>query len=323
MKSKRSYGRRSRYRPYIRAGFRLASNLAGRYVGYKMRQMTSSRRTDGVGVTDQYDKKTVYRKKRMPRRMRKRWSKKKRGFDSMLLKRLATKTVVINGTATNFWTDSSQRSCIVHLYGKNGTDRGSAEIGTDDVWTVASNDPITNEQIEKICFESAVLDFTVSNTGESTLEFDVYEFYAGGLRNHITNNWGSDQGIAQSVTPVMGGTGVPLDLDSRGVTPFEFPLMGKYGWKILKKTKFLISPGKAFTYQYRDPRNRFISGTDIFRSTLGSDLSMKGATRSFLFLAKSVVGSGETDQSAFQVGATRVYRYKVIESNTVQSENLS
>lgn len=316
---------RGRYVPFVRSGVRFVSNMAGRYLRNKAVNYLSGRKkgsVDGIGVTDQYDRKLIYRKKRMPRRMRKRWRKKKRGFDAMLMKRLATKTIVFNDTlTTGDWVGSDQRNVLIHLYGKNGTDRAALEQGTHDVYDVLNNDPLTNETIEKAVFESAVLDFTCANTGQSTLEVDVYEFYSGGLRNHVTPNWGTDQASAQVDVPSPGGGPWNMNLDNRGVSPFEFPLMGRYGWKILKKTKFLLSPGKSFTYQHRDPKNRWISGSDVFKSTAGTDVAMKGATRSFLFLAKQQVGGGDLT-NRLSVGATRVFRYKVMESNRIESENL-
>lgn len=316
-----------RYAPFIRAGARFIGNVAGNYlrnraVNYMMGR-NRPRQTDGVGVTDQYDRKTIYRKKRMPRRMRKRWRRKKRSFDAMLIKRLGTKTIMFNDTLTAKWTGGGQRNVVQHLYGKNGLERsnvdGNLEVGNRDVFDIVNNDPLANEQVEKAVFESAVLDFTCANNGATTLEVDVYEFYSGSLKNHVTPNWGTDQGQAQSLVEQPSGAAGNLDLDDRGASPFEFPLMSRYGWKILKKTKYLLSPGKSFTYQYRDPRNRWIKGTDVFRSANGTDMVFKGATRSFLFLAKAQVGQPADAQNLFNVGATRVYRYKIMQNNRIQS----
>lgn len=300
-------------------------NMASRMAANKLQSMFTSTKSQksSSGVTDQYDKKTIYRKRRMPRKMRKRWSRKKRNFDSMLIKKLATKTIVLNGTIGAAWAGPSQRNNVIHIYGKNGTERAGSELGTDDVYRICTNDPQSDDQIEKVIFDSALIDFTVANTGATNLEFDVYEMYSGKLRNHITPNWGSDQGTAQIQTPVIGGGGVSLNLDARGVTPFEFPLMSRYGWRITKKTKFLLSPGKAFTYQYRDNRNRWVKGTDIFRNAAGTDMCLYGGTRTFLFLAKNVVGTDNESQNAYTVGTTRVYRYKVLQDNQIESENLS
>lgn len=316
----------SRYRPYIHAGVRFGARVAGRAArNWIMNKMTSYTKTrSGAGVTDQYDKKTIYRKKRMPRRQRKRWSKKKRGFDAMLLKRLATKTVVFNDTLdTGNWVGGLQRNLVVHLYGKYGTDRGAptqqVEVGTNDVYTTMNNDNASNESIEKICYESAILDFTTTNSGTSQLEVDVYEFYTGALRQD-TQSWGFDQSLAQAATPLINGGPGNMDLDARGVTPFEFPLMSRYGWKILKKTKYLLSPGKAFTYQVRDPKNRWVAGADVYKTSPNSDLCLRGATRSYLFIAKQVAGQPTDEVNRLVVGATRVYRYKILENNRIESE---
>lgn len=313
--------------PVLRLGARLAGHYAGKYARRKYdrwRRGTKQTVKSGMGVTDQYDKKTVYRKKRMPRKMRKRWRRKKGQFDSMLLKRLATKTIVFNDElSTGNWNGPTQRNLVVHLYGKNGSERGTngaLENGNRDVYDIMQNDPAANEEIEKICFESAVLDFTAANSGETTLEVDVYEMYTGGLRKQ-SPNWGTDQGQAQAVPPPGGGT-PNMDLDSRGISPFEFPFMSQLGYKILKKTKYLLSPGKSFTYQVRDPKNRWVRGTDVYESDNLQDYTLRGATRTYLFLAKPQVGQALDLDSRLSVGSTRVYRYKVLLNNKIESENL-
>lgn len=312
--------------PYLRAGARIAGRVAGRYVRSRYQQWRTKKQSirSGQGVTDHYDKRTIYRKKRMSRKMRKRWRKKKNQFDAMLLKRLGTKTIVFNDElTTGNWNGGTQRNLVVHLYGKNGTERGTGgaiENGNRDVYDIMINDPMSNEEIEKICFESAVLDFTAANSGDTTLEVDVYEMYTGGLRKE-SPNWGTDQGQAQAV-PAPGGGPATMNLDSRGVTPFEFPTMSTLGYKIIKKTKYLLGPGKSFTYQVRDPKNRWVKGTDVYESVNGNDFTLRGATRTFLFLAKPQVGQALDLDSKLSIGSTRVYRYKVLENNRIESENL-
>lgn len=299
---------RSRWAPYIRAGARVAGRLAYN-VGKSYVKSRFSKRSTTTGVTNQYDRKTVYRRRRMPRRRRRRWVRFVKRVQAVEDKALATKTLVFNSGDSQEWADGSQRFICMHLYGKNG---GGGELGAGDVWVMAKNDPNANESCEGMRFTSAIIDTTVYNGGETSLEFDVYEMYPTG-KNHITPSWTSDQQYVEVNTPGVDNVYNNIDILERGCTPFDFPMMTKLGWRILKKTKYIMSPGQTFTYQHRDPKNRFVPSINVDQEGASTDLILSGATRTFLIIAKPVPGVEGTNK--FAVGCTRTYRYKINQSN--------
>lgn len=312
----------NKYRPYAVAGARYGARLLAGYAGRKVGGYLKSRSIgqksrSGSGVTTQFDRTVQYRRKRMPRRKRKRWVNFVKKASYVEDKKLASNVVVFNNSLDRTIPDTEQQYAVVHMYGGNGEadDVGitSAEIGLRDIKNLCDNDDLVDSYNEQLIFKSAVLDMTINNTGVGKLELDIYEIVPYTRDARSATSWTQDQISAQSNTPGIGGS-TSLNIVQRGVTPFDFPLMSKLGYRVLKKTKFFTAAGQAFTYQMRDAKNRYFPCSRVYSSQNELNYIMNGMTKSLLIIGKIVVGD-EAGTQKFTVGCTRRYVYSVKQAN--------
>ena len=159
------YAFRNRNRSARSARFALSRSRTNTRTGNKMRS--------GVGVTTQHDARLIYRKKRMPRRLRKRWKRFKNKVLAVSEKDLGTQQVVINGS-TGSSNAVSGNQCIFEcsLYGLNSSSAvhndmrnvvTALPINAGDTPAVGlSVDPST-----KIMFQSAVSIVTGKQIGRA------------------------------------------------------------------------------------------------------------------------------------------------------------
>lgn len=269
--------------------------------------------TAGNGVTQQFDMKTQYRKKYMPK-------KKKRAWRRFLKKNLAadmanigTRSVIRNNQLDVTVGPTNQIYAAVSLFGRNGGSSTTDQCGSDDIQKVCSGDTEINGANEKVYFGSGVLDVTGRNVGNTQLEVDVYLIKYWGNADDHTATPIADVIAAQTQTPAIpGGSGTSLQLSDRGATPFQFPLLGKMGWRIISKKKYLVGSLQQFTYQIRDPRNYGYSQVGYNMGVSGSFVQVN-KTQTLLFVIKNAVGTLENGRMVF--GCTRTYSYKVIHDN--------
>lgn len=321
----------NRYAPYIRAagglyrGFRQFTQLRNRMRGGQSRTITTRRGVlSGQGVTNQYDKKLVYRKRRMPRYKKRRWIKYCKKVNAVAEKDLGTKTVVFSDAVqTSNSTDANNGLSFAYLYGAVS---GTAYINDLNSIVDAENALSGANATGKLLFQSGVLDVTIQNSSYyntnvegGTLELDIYELT--GSKRFLDGSSGRDiLGVfsqAASITPAVGGAPLTtsLALTNRGVTPFDLPqAMTEYGIKIWKKTKFILSFGQACTYQVRDPRRHVVDKAAIDRQ-LGSN--WPGMTRILLIVFKLLPYDISRTAPVAQItmGVTRKYMYKVAEKD--------
>lgn len=271
-------------------------------------------------MTNQYDVKTIYKRKSMPYRKKKRWIRTIRTNRALQMKSLATRSVVRNSTIIadyNPGLEDAQAFSVAALYGYNGTDVLNNEVGMSDIQNITQNDGDINDQADKFVFASACLDLTFNNVGTNKLEVDVYTVYCNG-RQHGAN-FSGDQSYVNANTPTIGG-GASLELNDRGATPFSFPGMSSLGHRVMKKVKHFVGAGEVFTHQVRDPRNVWINNYELQRFTPGTVFAKKGLTKYLLFIVKRVPGSEGNIQ--YRIGCTRSYSYKVLKENKTQDVNL-
>jgi len=169
------------------AGLAAAGSYAfGRRTTRNLRRVTSGR-----GITTQYDRSRVYRKKRMPRRKKKAWKRFVRKAQAAIDKTLGSYSIVLNDQVTVSATAETTDQAIGQfaLYPmKDGTNAwlndmaGIAAQFTTDFATTDST---------KWGFKSGILDLTVQNTSlDATdgngyaVEVDVYEMSS-------SSNWES------------------------------------------------------------------------------------------------------------------------------------
>lgn len=287
----------NRYAPYVRTAARVGKAL---YRGYTASRRYPKRATGG-GVTAQYDKTVQYRYRRLPRAKRRSAKRFNSRVNYVLDKQLATQTVLRNSSLSGTWVDGVQQTFAVCAYGWNGTD-DTLNGGMSDMRTIMAS-VFPSQENGKVRFMNCHVDCTFQNTGSTNTEVDVYEFYwrANEIYSSVTGAW--DDAAAE--TPTIGIVGASaLTRNSRGATPFEFPMLCRQ-LKIVKKTKHLVPVGQAFTVQMRERRNRVVTVNDV--NEYGS-FGCKGWTKGMVFVCKSTVGDVDGDGSC-KIGVTRTYRF--------------
>lgn len=311
-----SYGSRKRvnyYKPTWKTMASVGTGLLGAY-GKRLYSglYKTKTQTDGVGTTTQYDKTLVYRKKSMPRRKKRAYRKGFRKWQSYQLKQLGSKTLILNDQLSSGSTNSDLQGALSFcLYGMNGDADTTFDCGWRDLRVIMDNDgdfPISGGVNRgKALFGSGILDITMRNSGAS-VELDLYEvvftkqtMYTGNLKQMLID--------AFSQTPQVG-VATTLNLNVRGVTPFEAPLaIKRQGIKILKKEKYFLGDGAVATYQFRDAKNRRFNAENV--TNIGS--CARYQTRGFIAIFKRT--PGQTVAYNVSIGVTRKYLYKILNTN--------
>lgn len=291
--------------------------------------------TSGRGVTTQHDATKIYRKTRMPRYRRKRWKRFVRQVHAVAEKDMGTRSIVFNLSYSFNNADATKHGLAwTALYPSNST---TAFLNDLDFIAAAENagNPTaaageTVSASSKYLFQSAILDFTLTNTSYLTgalglqtsagkLEVDVYEIISSRQWNDEVTTYQTikevfDKGTSNTASIGGAATGTSLEIDDRGVTPWEVPLaLSYFRLKILKKTKYFLESGGTFTYQVRDPR-RHVCTQESMERMVGPNQGRM--TRHIFIIFKLVpgysVGSAEgsyTEQVT--IGMTRKYMYKI------------
>lgn len=301
-----------------RRGLRMAKGFANK------------RGTSGRGLTFQHDRQFIYKKKRMPRRMRRRWRGFVRKVHAVDERSLGTRTVLFNVSTTfDNTTAFDQIVGTIALYGNNSTDSWLNDLrnisGLENLGDQTQLAGDTVYKSSKYMFQSGVLDITMRNTtdkndgnleAEATLEVDLYEMSVGvkgrdSIRTY--NNLKDYFDVAANDTGILNNTGTPITIGKRGCTPFDVPsALSRYKMKIWKKTKFFLKSGQTLTYQCRDPRRHVVNHEDIVESI---GCNRRGWTKFILVIAKVIpgitVGTTPNVREQLEVGITRKYMYKV------------
>lgn len=323
----------------------------GRYMGrmvanrYRSRGGMTRTRTQtrqassGQGVTTQYDRRRIYRKKSMPRGKKRAWKRFVNKVHAVAVKDMGSRTVVFNSQLAQVNTTAGTGSAFtLALYGSRG------QQSLDDLAVIATlenrgnptaTQGITVDDTTKIMFQSGVLDLTIRNSstqfngtsfvqvGAAKMEVDIYEISVrkqcvdvSGVNGYLNLSALFAQGLGDTAN--IGGAGVALAMDQRGVTPWDAPqALSRWGIKIYKKTKFFVPNGDTITYQIRDPK-RFVTDLDAMANQNGCNMPKK--TR-FLYIMYQLVpglplGTALNQYSlSVDIGCTRKYLYKVEGAN--------
>jgi len=168
-----------------KAGFwgNLGAGVAGLgAMAYEAYRKTGSSKS-GIGVTSQYDKTSVYRKKRMPKRKKRQWVKFVKKVRSALMKDVGTKTVIRNDTLSTLWSTNDQSLQTITVYGADGSAPTASQCGHNDLKTIFTNDPDLSAETARAKFGSAIVDITFTNASVNAgpennntgLEIDIYD----------------------------------------------------------------------------------------------------------------------------------------------------
>lgn len=300
-----------RARPNYARGIATAARMGFR--AYRSYTRTNTKRgTSGVGVTSQHDAKTIYRKKRMPRRKRKAWRKFSKKVHAVLDKSTGTKTWLKNNVDGLTALPSFQIFASYNLYGMNGADLAGSR-GNRDLVALYTN----YSNADKLILKSAVLDVTIENVNETEpIEVDIY---------HVRYNNEHEANTPQATfSNSVGNTIVPsgqssVQLTNRGASPWDIPLaLSIARITIVKKTKIFLGVNNATTYQIRDPRNRMVTKYDLTNQSAGFNYVKPGMTQGIIIIAKNTPG-GNGSITNISVGSTTKYMYGLLENAQIET----
>ena len=321
-----------RYSPYQQARRILSRAARNRFARSNTRTATTRRRVkSGHGVSVQHDRTLIYRKRNMPRRRKRRWRRFIKKSVAANEKDLGARTVVRNELVTSSQPGASgvaNTTDVVEVFAlyshKSALVAPSTQQWLNDLARISQDTDV--DPSGKFIFQSGVLDLTLTNTTQSSLnsafdvpmEVDIYEISA--KRNFASVSNGKtlrdlfiDAGGDTPTIPAGAVSG--LGITTRGTTPFDFPNgISAYRLKIWKKTKYRLSGGQSLTYQMRDPKRH------TFEKNYLGDLegtNYPGVTRWIMVIAKPIAGFSiaEDGISRISTGCTRKYMYKIKESD--------
>lgn len=306
------------------AGWRLGQKLRSAIAG------SSKKRSETGFITNQYDVKTTYRKRRMPRFKKRRWMRFKRKVlyagNSLAAKQVLVFRRVLSPTAAA--NSQSVTSCF--LYGKgaptdspySGVDIGAGDC--QDVWDSWQNAPAmtASNHPGKIHFTSAVLDVELGNLGgegyNNSLTVDVYHVRC--RKRPPEQISVKTQGFAELFNASLNSTTMPnmssnnttqLDDVQSGVTPFCAPSYCKYV-EILSVKKVLLSVGQNTHFQLRLSKDKVYSHEWHEFNHSGLDRGVEG----YMFIVQGVTSPTQFSVPVqYVLNATRTYHFRVDEAN--------
>lgn len=278
--------------------------------------MAKSRRNIfAPGVTNQYDVKTIYRKRRMPRRKRRQWVKAVKKHRAIALKSVGTRTAIKNGTIGGAFQGDAQYIVSAALYGLYGINDWGVNQGYRDMYDILNGDTTgdVDAMNEKCLFTSGVMDLTFNNIGDTKLEVDIYHIRVGD--STVSERLDATYGTALANTDNNSST--PVTTQTRGWTPFEATVASSRGVRVYKKIKHFVGVGEVFTHQIRDSKNHMMNGSKLWNNSVIDQglYNWVGKSQYLFFIVKAVPGTDAEAQSNFRVGVTRVYKWKVFEDN--------
>lgn len=301
-----------------------------RYFSRARRRLAARGGTSGKGFTSEHPRQTIYRKRRMPYRKRRRWVRFMKKVNAVDERELGSRTVVFNDGPT-FSTTFANAQVVgsVALYPLKSTSNHLNDLNKistiENIGNPTQAAGSTVDSTTKFLFHSAVLDITIRNTSHDgaegdvdiPLEMDLYEILvrAGGpdgsgtTYNKLEDYFSRGAQITLDIGGAIGSSAA--DINDRGMTPWDLPAaLSRSRIKILKKTKFFMGLGQTVTYQVRDPKRRV---TTLERMSASDSVTMRGWTKHILMIAKPV--PNETISAVrvprLHVGTTRKYFYKI------------
>lgn len=310
----------------------------------KKRRFASKKRaaTGKTGVTFQHDTRRIYTKKKMNPRKKRKWTSFIRKVGAVSDKSLGARQVVFNKsqTFTNL-IPGNQGLIATCLYGLESASTGATYFNDlkyiSFLENATSADELVNGELMRpdtqYMFQSGVLDLTLTNSSFVTngttvnppiLELDLYDIIMTKEAELNATNYNrldelflSTLTVDQVIKDNNAAPGVVgINMQQRGTTPFDMSRsLSAFGIKIMKKTKYFISPGQTVTYQVRDPKKHSYLKKKLQGPAEG--FNKPYTTKHQLMVFKGVPGPytlGNADNQVTErvsLGITRKYMYKI------------
>lgn len=282
----------------------------GTYGGFTKKEIYGKSRAgiyNGNPATNQYDVKTRYVKKRMPKRKAKSWGKFKNKVNAVLNKQIAPTFFLFRETSTCSSAANTQAWASIMLYTAN---QGAAP--NNDVGRIASGIVSAggNQVGSKYRFESGVLDLLIRNTGTPTAIVDVYTIYC---RKDVPSTYQSPFSLITNLDATAnqdGNADTIISDNDIGYTPFHCPLFCSY-YKVAKKNTIILGSGEISEMQMRDPKNRKLFGIDYIGKS-----SMRGWTKGYLICVRGAFDGLTTPGVTVGLAYTRSYTLRELTDKT-------
>lgn len=310
------------------------------YLTYKAFKSLDKSRGGGStrGVTQQHDYATIYKKKSQPSGKRRKWIKFAKRVKAVTDKAIGTQNFLFNDSVTSAASAANQGVTSVLLYGgslsnETTNTRGYSDINKVlDLLSPTADGDGTSPNVHlasrngSAAFTSAVLDMTITNTGTTTIELDMYEIRFRGNKDIGQNGGRTMEDVYQAVlnsqamTSAAGITGVnPQAITNRGWTPFNAgQTASQFGFKVMNKKKFFIGSNSCITQQLRDPKTRYVGYN---QAKYQKDNWAKKYTVGYLFIHKTITGLEAN--SAIAIGSSRSYNVKVYQSSSNRDQTIT
>lgn len=299
----------SRYAGKTRGGQRgITVPKLGTYYGGSRTALRNG--TDNAPVTSQYDVRTWYKKKNMPRRKKKKWVKFKKQVNAVFNKQIAPTYFLYRTTATVTAIEGTQHWASVMLY-TGGT--GSAP--NNDLGRIAEGvqGSSGNQLGTKFRFESACLDLLMRNAGTGTCLVDVYTIYC---RKDVPSVYASPFILISTLEQLANqdtNTDTKISDTDIGYTPFHNPMFCSY-YKVAKKRTLTLTGGGVSEIQMRDAKNRKMWGLDYYNKS-----SLKGWTKGYLLCIRGAFNGLVTPEVQLNIAYTRSYVLRQVQDSTWKS----
>jgi len=313
----------------LRSAFRDAGSIAtaayGAYNGYKSFTNTKKGKKSHTGwLTNQYDVKTQYRRRRMPRRRRKAWVRKVRMVNHIVNNKLGSQYQMLRSFNNQTAMAGNQGFFSAGIYGENGSSSVANDFGIDDLYNLDFKSGETS-LINKWSLKSGVLDVEIVNIGSednlNTMTIDCYEIICRkdmNAQGSSSFNGPADCFNKSFAEQDLLGTNTALGASIPGVTPFQASTFCQH-FKILRKTRVLLSPGQATHFMYRDAKDR----TYVYDQS-SRPVCSRGWYHGFLFICQGVATVGDyAGQINYSITAQRYYDYVKVDTNYVAAGYLN
>jgi len=262
----------SRIHPYAPAAVRVASAAYRGYRAYRKRSnktTVSEANRSGQTITTTDQAITQYKKKKPSKKVRKGKKRAYKNFVKQALKLVGSNTTVLNYSQGNFagGLPADQTVNAVTLGGKSWATNYNQSSGSDDMRKVLGADDRLSKVVNntKALITSARCDITYRNNGTNGAEVDMYTITHYGDKH--MSSYVEEIGKAETRTPLPPQTGAASGTDpfitTRGMTPFDFPLLSKMGNSIVEKKKFIVPAGGTITHSFTTRKNVWFDAQEI------------------------------------------------------------
>lgn len=259
------------------------------------RAASSEMPRSGVVSTVQKDYGRLYSKRRSRRRFKRRFRKRMNAKAVYrIAKRVAFKSQILGAHRLNFTTIGQQTQTAGNQALLAFT-LGGLTGAADDQTSIAGNRDVTemhNELVNtgqmtvndqgKFWIKNQIMDITLHNTGDTSIELDVYKVYYKQRDIEYANPIAMIGGLTTSTT-TPGGIGTSTNATDLGWSLFSCPGVGRH-MKIVNEERIYMEAGKCVTLVMKNKRsfgqqaeNVFLFGTDfVGKRTCGYIIVIRG-----------------------------------------------